>query len=119
MQVTVVEFDIIDENFATARRMLCKIIDIMDLTLHRIERMHNPEIKDKNWQWRLITTSSNPRWRLPVYFSVNRVNLQATLGVTRRFTEEHKTKKRIIVVQLPTAFNEINKEETWRNLGFV
>lgn len=114
MQATVTRVQQKDLNFATAKRMLVRVMKLLHVAPAKLGQFHEPKEKNGKWVWMLVSHSQDPSRKVPIYFSVDTETLVAQLSVTR------KTKKELSKweLKLPSELDDINGEDVLDKLGF-
>lgn len=103
-----------DINFATARRMLVKLMVTLNVRPAKLGQFHAPKNRDGKWVWLLIMDVNDPHKKTPMYFTVDQKTRAAWLTVVRkRDTEMLKWE-----AKLPENLKHVNAQEIWHSLGF-
>jgi len=104
-----------DIKLATAKRMLVRVMKLLNVETAKLGQFHNPHSKNGKWVWMLVSRGMDMRKKItPIYFSVDQITLETKLSVTRKSREETVR----WVLPLPMELNGINPEEVLRELGF-
>ena len=114
MQATVTRVQQKDLKFATAKRMLVRVMKLLHVGPAKLGQFHEPKEKNGKWVWMLVSHSQDPTRKVPIYFSVNTENLTAQLSVTRK-TKQELAKWEL---NLPVELNGISEEKVLDALGF-
>lgn len=114
MQVNVIRVAQRDLKFATSKRMLVRVMKLLHVVPAKLEQFHQPKDKEGKWTWLLISDSSDPKRKVPIYFTVDQDTLVSYLSVTRNSKREIAKWE----VKLPTELKDTSSEELLNALGF-
>ena len=103
-----------DIKFATSKRMLVRVMKLLQVTPAKLGQFHEPHSKGGKWVWMLISSNNDPKRKIPIYFSVDQNTLNSHLSVTRKNREEIVTWD----LELPTDLKNISADEILCELGF-
>lgn len=103
-----------DERFATSKRMLVRVMKLLNVR-PKLGKFHKPHVKEGKWVWMLVTRSNDPQKKVPMYFSVDQLSMEAHLRV------EHKgqgDKLWRYDLPLPLDLKNVSPNKIFEQLGF-
>lgn len=103
-----------DLRFATAKRILVRVMHLLNVRPAKLGQFHKPHVKDGKWVWMLVTRSEDPQKKVPIYFSVDQVTMDTQLSVTRRVQDKIYKYK----LPLPLDLKNTSANEIFKELGF-